>query len=137
VEGPERIEEGFVNHLETERYADRGADPVGVEKSGVVVPNRKNYAEADELRDDVGEKIFEVPVLSPAKHGRGNSRYKNGLHNPQSVINRFELIAHGNGNTPDPYKKRMKMNELRSRGTLNRLKENKPFNAGVQCTQVT
>ncbi|MFY9793505.1 MAG: hypothetical protein WA474_00290 [Candidatus Sulfotelmatobacter sp.] len=126
-----------MNHFETEPYADRGADPVGIEKSGVVVPNRKNYAEANELRDDVGEKIFEMPVLSPAEHCHGDTRYQNGLRNPESVIDCFELIAHGNNNTPDLYNKRMKRNELRSSGTLNRLKENKPFNAGVQCTQVT
>jgi hypothetical protein len=137
VEWPERIEKGFMNHFETEAYADRGADPIGIEKSGVVVPNWKNYAKAEKLRDDVGKKILKLPVLSSAEHCRGDTRYENGLRNPQNVIDCLELIAHGNSNTPDLYNKRMKRNELRSRCTMNRLKENKPFNAGVQCTQVT
>jgi hypothetical protein len=101
------------------------------------VPNGKNYAEADELRNDVCEKIFELPVLPPAEHSHGDTRDENGLRNPESVIDCLELIAHGNNDTPDLRNKRMKRNELRSRGTFNRLKENKPLDAGVQCTQVT
>jgi hypothetical protein len=74
VEWPEGVEEGFVDHLETQRYADRSAKPTQVERDSVVMSNRKDQSESKNLCGDIREEKLKLPVLPATKHDYANRR---------------------------------------------------------------
>src|SRR4029077_1169293 len=93
---PEHIEKSFVNDLESQRHADRGAEPGKVKVDEVVVSGSwKDHDKGQNLGDDVGEEKFKSAVLAATEHGNGNDRLENWMCDPESVKQDPDFLAHG------------------------------------------
>ena len=95
MEGAKNVDENLVNHAESEGHAESVADPVNVERGGIIVPKGRKYGgESDQLDEDVAEEILEFAIKAALQHKGGDSHLKDRVGDPERVIENFDFLAH-------------------------------------------
>lgn len=95
MEGAKNVDENLVNHAKAEGHAHGVADPREVKSGGIVMPEcGKEDGEDDDLGDNVTKEEFEFAVQAPVNHHSGDSHLKDGMCDPERVIENFNFVAH-------------------------------------------
>src|SRR5579884_4035571 len=96
MEHPKNVDEDLVDDQKAERHADGIAAPIQQEQGVVRVPHVswKNHCEGQQLREDITEEELEVAQQTAAKHESDDPHLKQGMHDPEYVVNNLRLLAH-------------------------------------------
>ena len=95
VECAKNVDEDLVYHGEAESHAKSVATPEKVEQGGIVVPGcGEDDSKGDQLNENVTEEELEFAVQAPLEHDCGDPHLKDGMCDPEGVIENFNFLAH-------------------------------------------